>query len=205
MTRLPYRPKRSWPFRSGVDSIESSLWRQPDPAELRASRVQRRLDNPLASDRAFLKLIRRKKAQPSRLNQRLNTEHTRTQLWRAAIVSAFMGLSMAGSVWGALFASEQTTLGGVPYTAVSRFVKDKPARDAYFAGDSQALHDRLVELEVEPLVKEYYRDRFTDGRFADENALELHIHQVMYDRSGYLGEAYQVDNYGTLSPVKKGS
>lgn len=198
MTRLPYRKKHWWSSWLAFDSI--ALWRRPDAAEP-SSRVQNRLKNPPRSDRAFLRLIRRKRAQPSRLNQRLKAEHFHHQVWRSAIISAFFGLSLSGVVWGALFASEQVTLGGVPYRVIHRFWHDQPARSAYFEGDRQALHDRLLELDVEESIKRYYRDRFDDGRFDDENVLDLHIHQIMYNRTGYVGEAYRVDIYGQLSPA----
>ncbi|MEM9088516.1 MAG: hypothetical protein AAGC93_07200 [Cyanobacteria bacterium P01_F01_bin.53] len=201
MTRLPYKKKHWWSPNLDVESL--AFWRQSEPNEQKLSaysRVRRRLEVPHKGDRDFLKLIRRKRAQPSRLNQRLNTEQFRRHVLRGAVLSTFLGLTFGGGLWSALFVKEQVTFGGVPYRVVHKFLEDRPARDAYFGGDRQALHDRLKDLDIEASIKEFYRDDFPD-----ENALDLHIHQIMFDRTGYVGEAYQVNNYGQLSPVKYGA
>lgn len=199
MTRLPYKEKHWWSSLTGADSMVSAWWQRlsaqgEDISGL--SRVQRRLKRPLRRDRAFLKLVRRKRAQSSRLYQRANSERLRIQLLRGAAVSAFLGLSLGANVWGSLFVREKITLGGVPYRVVQQFWNDQQARDAYFGGDRQALHDRLADLEVEESIKSYYSSRFNN-----EDELDLFIHQVMFDRTGYVGEAYQVNNYGELSPI----
>ncbi|MEL6813794.1 MAG: hypothetical protein AAFP03_03150 [Cyanobacteria bacterium J06598_3] len=199
MTRLPYKEKHWWSSLTGADSMVSAWWqhsvaKREDVSGL--SRVQRRLKRPLKSDRAFLKLVRRKRSQSSRLYQRANSERFRIQLLRGAVVSAFLGLSLGGNVLGSLFVNEKITLGGVPYRVVQQFWNDRQARDAYFGGDRQALHDRLADLEIEESIKRYY-----SSRFDSEDELDLYIHQVMFDRTGYVGEAYQVNNYGELSPV----
>ncbi|MEL6940906.1 MAG: hypothetical protein AAFO84_17125, partial [Cyanobacteria bacterium J06598_1] len=95
-----------------------------------------------------------------------------------------------------LFVREQVTFAGVPYRIVDKFWNDKAARDAYFVGDRNALHDRLKTLGVEEDIKDYYRDRF-----ANEYELDQHIHQIMFDRTGYVGEAYNVNNFGQLSSL----
>lgn len=113
--------------------------------------------------------------------------------WQRTI--ALVGsLGVIATGWGGLFVSEQVTLGGVPYRIVRKFWRDKTARDAYFVGDRQALHDQLRALGVEGDIKDYYRDRFDN-----EHELDRHIHQIMFDRTGYVGEAYDVDNYGRLN------
>lgn len=105
-----------------------------------------------------------------------------------------MSLGVGAACWGGLFINEQVTLGGVPYRVVRKFWNSPSARDAYFAGDRQALHDQLSLLGVENDIKNYYRDRFDN-----EYELDRHIHQIMFDRTGYVGEAYDVDNYGRLN------
>lgn len=199
MTRLPYKEKHWWSSLTGADSMVSAWWQRlcSDGEDLSGlSRVQRRLKYPLKSDRTFLKLVRRKRAQSSRLYHRVNSERFRIQLLRGAVVSAFVGLSLGTNVLGSLFVNEKITLGGVPYRVVQQFWNDQQARDAYFGGDRQALHDRLAELEIEESIKRYY-----SSRFDNEDELDLFIHQVMFDRTGYVGEAYQVNDYGQLSPV----
>ncbi|MEO0373046.1 MAG: hypothetical protein AAF329_00180 [Cyanobacteria bacterium P01_A01_bin.17] len=85
------------------------------------------------------------------------------------------------------------TIKGVPLPIVFKFLTDSPAREAYFAKDKPALHDRLQELNVENEIKEYYRPQFQD-----EQELDLHIHQVFYNLSGYIGKSYVVTSQGTL-------
>lgn len=205
MTRLPYTKVHWWPLPSNQDLCEGSecersfllkSWSggRAVPANP-ASRVQRRLWHPIKRDRIFLRLIHRKRHQPSRLNQRLTRDQSRRRLWRQLVVAAALGLSLGGIAWTSLFIEEQVTLGGVPYRIVRKFWQDRPAREAYFSGDRQGLHDRLVALEVEKDIKQYYRERLD---FRDENDLDLYIHQIMYDRTGYVGEAYEIDEYGRL-------
>ncbi|NJN23661.1 MAG: hypothetical protein HC810_03740 [Acaryochloridaceae cyanobacterium RL_2_7] len=79
------------------------------------------------------------------------------------------------------------TIQGVPVSVVLKFVADKPARDAYFSGQSRFLHNRLQELNVEEDVKAFYRPQFDD-----EQELDWYIHQIFYDRTGYIGKAYKV-------------
>ena len=108
-----------------------------------------------------------------------------------------LSVAGGGGIWGNLFVLELVSLGGVPYGIIHKFWNDPAARTAYFVGDSRGLHDRLRSLGVEADIKDYYRDRF-----ATEHELDRHIHQIMYDRTGYVGEAYQVRPSGQLVPIK---
>jgi hypothetical protein len=47
-------------------------------------------------------------------------------------------------------------------------------------------------MGIEEKMKDYYRPQISD-----EGVLDQHIHQILYDRTGYVGEAYQV-NGGVL-------
>ncbi|WP_233501587.1 hypothetical protein [Acaryochloris thomasi] len=85
------------------------------------------------------------------------------------------------------------TLKGVPLPIIFKFLTDGPAREAYFDKDKATLHDRLQELNIENEIKDYYRPQFQD-----EQELDLHIHQVFYDLSGYIGKSYVVTSQGTL-------
>ncbi|MGB7416680.1 MAG: hypothetical protein WA902_20925 [Thermosynechococcaceae cyanobacterium] len=101
------------------------------------------------------------------------------------------GLVVALVALGAMAPS--LTIQGVPLTMVVKFLRDRPARDAYFAKDKPGLHNRLQELGIEDEIKEFYRPQFSD-----EKQLDQHIHQVFYDLSGYVGKAYVLTDDGTL-------
>ncbi|MGB3295548.1 MAG: hypothetical protein WBB01_21400 [Phormidesmis sp.] len=165
----------------------------PDVETSEESRIQLRLNSSSEQDRVFLEVLRRRRSTPSRLRQKLDKKQVYRR-WRYAAAIAFASLSIGASTWVALFMSGRTTLGGVPYSIVNKFWQDEAAKTAYFGGDRQALHDRLSELDVEADIKDYYR-----SRFSDEDELDRYIHQIMFDRTGYVGEAYKVDNYGRLS------
>ncbi len=99
-----------------------------------------------------------------------------------------LGLS---TVW---FFSGGLLIGGVPSSVILTFLQDKPALTAYFQSDNQALHDRLNELGVEEQIKDYYRPQIPD-----EVELDQYIHQVFYNRTGYVGKEYRVNEQGTLT------
>lgn len=92
-----------------------------------------------------------------------------------------------------MFFSGTLVVGGVPSSIILRFLQDDIARSAYLSGDKKRLHDRLNDLGVEEQIKAYYRPSIPD-----EIELDQHIHQVLYDRTGYVGENYQVDAQGKL-------
>ncbi len=178
-------------------ALPSSAPPVPTARRSSKSRLQRRLESSLKRDRTFFNLVRRKRAQrlnrSSWLSQQQSAKHGPPQKWRYGILLALLALGLGGATWTTLFMNEQITLGGVPYRVVHKFWQDKDARDAYLAGDRQALHDELVTLGVENDIKDFYR-----GRFDSEYELDRYIHQLMFNQTGYVGEAYEVDNYGQL-------
>ena len=196
MTRLPYQSrsfiqalgqsaKYLWPYKAFQEAFQGKD----------TSRLKQRLNHPNKRDRAFLRLVRQKRARPSRLNQMLTSQQVR-KLWiQRILVATAIGLGTSGTVWGALFVQEDVTYWGVPYRVVKTFLNDRPARVAYFSGDKELLHDRLVELDVEEAIKEYYRDRYN---IRNEGELDRFIHQIMYNHTRYVGEAYEVDAYNKL-------
>ena len=162
------------------------------------SRVQRRLENPQPQDRNLLDLLRRRRAQPSQLMRRLKAERSK-KLWRrSSLLTGVLGVSLGGAVWMGLFINGQVTYQGVPYSVIRKFLQDEQAKEAYFAGNREALHYRLASLGVERDIKNYYRDRFNN-----EYELDQYIHQIMFDRTGYVGEAYQVSKHGRLEPKQR--
>ncbi len=118
-------------------------------------------------------------------------------LLQRMMAGAAITLTASSLVWTNLFIQERVTFAGVPYRIINKFWRDKPARAAYFAGSREDLHERLKALGVEADIKDYYRDRFTS-----EYELDKYIHQIMFDRTGYVGEAYQVNNFGKLTPIE---
>lgn len=76
---------------------------------------------------------------------------------------------------------------------IREFLADEKARDAYFAGNKKALHDRLEQMGIEEDIKAYYRPQIPD-----EAKLDQHIHQILYERTGYVGRSYKVNSQGVL-------
>jgi hypothetical protein len=204
MTRLPhYRPHRPHWLSVYANSLGTRLLNAltglPGLQDASESRLQRRLQHSLRRDRVFFELIRRKHAQflnqPSWLSEQLSAKQEPRQWWRHGLVALAVGLSVGGATWTTMFVNERVTLVGVPYRVVHKFWQDKTARDAYFGGDSQALHARLQTLGVEEDIKAFYSDRFDS-----EYELDRYIHQLMFNQTGYVGEAYSVTIDGQLKP-----
>ncbi|HEY9846488.1 MAG TPA: hypothetical protein V6D03_09845, partial [Candidatus Caenarcaniphilales bacterium] len=108
------------------------------------------------------------------------------------IYLASLGAVGIGVLW---FNYEQLTLRGVPVPIIISFLNDETARSAYFQGNSKQLHDRLEQMGVEAQVKAFYRPQFSD-----EAKLDQYIHQLLYDQTGYVGDAYRVNSQGILIP-----
>ncbi|HEY9751475.1 MAG TPA: hypothetical protein V6C46_00870, partial [Coleofasciculaceae cyanobacterium] len=92
-----------------------------------------------------------------------------------------------------LFVSGMLIIQGIPSSIIVKFLKDSEARHAYFQGDAAKVHARLSALNVEKDIKDYYR-----SKISDPIELDRYIHQLMYDRTGYVGEDYQVTTRGEL-------
>ena len=200
MARLPhYKKKYAWPLSLIVHWLPKRKPRLGSVSTMlpKGSRLQRRLKRYGSRDRTFFDTLQRRHAVPSRLHQRLNAEHSHEVLLRRSMAGVAIFLVAGGLIWTNLFIKEQVTFAGVPYRIINKFWNDTPARTAYFAGDRQALHDRLQTLGVEEDIKAYYRDRFSS-----EYELDKYIHQIMFDRTGYVGEAYQVNNFGELNAIE---
>ena len=104
-----------------------------------------------------------------------------------ALIAGAVGTVMAVGTVVVLFTSEVITLGGVPYSILVKVWENPAARSALLGGDERKLHDLMGELGIEYDIKEYYR-----SRIQDPVKLDLHIHQILFDRTGYVGEAYTV-------------
>ncbi|MCU0533191.1 MAG: hypothetical protein MUD14_04750 [Hydrococcus sp. Prado102] len=110
-----------------------------------------------------------------------------------------VGVSLAlllGSLalgWGILFLGGVVTLGGVPPSIVGKFLQDPASVVAFFMGDRVKLHQRLQEMGIEEEIKAYYRPQIPD-----EVQLDQYIHQILYDRTGYVGNNYLATPRGNL-------
>jgi hypothetical protein len=111
-----------------------------------------------------------------------------------ALTMVSLPLFLCVWIWFVILTQGQLTIGGVPAPIVVNFVQDETARNAYFDGDKQKLHDRLQEMGVEEQIKAFYRPQFN----GDEVKLDQHIHQLLYNRTGYVGKAYRVNRHGVL-------
>jgi hypothetical protein len=131
-----------------------------------------------------------KKSQPSYYTTPSQQAATRSRQNVTAFVY-LAGVFVVGVVV-ILFLQGRLVIGGVPSNIIVQFLQDGIARSAYFSGNNVALHDRLDEMGIEEAMKTYYRPQISD-----EVVLDQHIHQILYDRTGYVGEAYQV-NGGVL-------
>jgi hypothetical protein len=85
------------------------------------------------------------------------------------------------------------TLGGVPVPIILTFLQDGKALNAYLDGDSKRLHARLGDMGIEEAMKDFYRTQIPN-----EAELDQHIHQLLYERTGYVGTAYRVNAEGVL-------
>jgi hypothetical protein len=109
------------------------------------------------------------------------------------IVAGGTALSLFVVGMGLWIAYPTLTYKGVPVRILVHFMEDSAARRAYFAGNKGGLHNRLKELGVEEQIKDFYRPQFQD-----EQELDRHIHQLLYENTGYVGAAYVVDAQGQL-------
>lgn len=112
------------------------------------------------------------------------------------------GLRVATSLFGALILfvglgtlllTKQLAVGGVPVPIILEFLRDDTARTAYLQKDSRKLHDRLEAMGVEAQIKAFYRPQIHD-----EIKLDQYIHQLLYERTGHVGDAYRVNAQGML-------
>lgn len=104
-----------------------------------------------------------------------------------AIIVGAVGTTMAFATWVVLFTTGVITLGGVPYTVLMKVWQDPSARSALLGGDATELHDVMGNLGIEYDIKVYY-----SKRIKDPVKLDQHIHQILFDRTGYVGENYVV-------------
>jgi hypothetical protein len=113
------------------------------------------------------------------------------RLGMIAVIAVFLGST--------LFSNGIFTIGGIPASAMGTFIQDTPAIKAFLTRDKVGLHNRLHELGVEEIVKNYYRPKISD-----EFQLDQYIHQIFYNWTGYVGNNYRVNPQGKLVLTKLG-
>lgn len=112
-------------------------------------------------------------------------------VWAMLILFTF-GRLLVGGV-NINFISKQLVVGGVPLSIILIFLRDRVARRAYFCKDSKTLHNRLFLIGVEEKIKDFYRPKISD-----EMELDQYIHQLLYERTGYIGEDYWLSEQNIL-------
>jgi hypothetical protein len=105
-----------------------------------------------------------------------------------------IGLLLSGTIgWGILFLAGKVTLGGVPASIIIKFLKDPYSLEQFLLGNKVQLHNRLQSLGIEEEIKDYYRPKISD-----EIVLDRYIHQILFDRTGYIGNDYILGPNGLL-------
>jgi hypothetical protein len=93
-----------------------------------------------------------------------------------------------------MFFSGKVVVLGVPSSVIVKFLDDKQAVDAYWNGRGAKVHERLQAMNIEKDMKDFYRHKIHD-----EIELDRYIHQLLYDRTGYVGVDYQLQPEGRLT------
>ncbi len=109
-----------------------------------------------------------------------------------------IALGGLGWIWTEMLVKGHLAIGGVPSAIIVSFFQNEIARKAYFDGDSEKLHAQVQSMDLADKLKPYYR-----SQFEDEAQLDRYTHQILYDRTGYIGKAYQVNPQGILVAKKQ--
>lgn len=89
---------------------------------------------------------------------------------------------------------ESATIAGVPVPLMIEAFKDETARNYFLIGNKRAFHDRLEQIGIKAEIKAFYRPKIHD-----EVKLDQYIHQIFYNDTGYVGDAYYVNSQGMLT------
>ena len=139
-------------------------------------------------------MIRRVFQSRSRRSKRYRSTYSSSRIASAIVkTTIYLCLLLCVWAWVVLFTQGELTVRGVPTSIIISFLQDETARTAYFEGDSKKLHDRLEAMGMEERIKAFYRPKIRN-----EAKLDQHIHQILYDLTGYVGVAYRVNSQGVL-------
>ncbi len=113
----------------------------------------------------------------------------------SAILTSILVVMLGGLgwIWAEMLAKGYLAIGGVPSPIIVSFLQNETARKAYFDGENEQLHAQMQAMDLAEKLKPYYRPQFED-----EAQLDRYTHQILYDRTGYIGKAYRVNPQGTL-------
>jgi hypothetical protein len=125
-------------------------------------------------------------ARPPKSIRRQRHRYPNTLMWVSSLLLTVVGVG--------LFFQDSIVIRGIPLSLIIKGIADWPALEAYLSGNKQALHARLEKLGFEEEVKAFYRPKIRN-----EIELDRHIHQVLYDNTGYVGKAYYVNSQGNLT------
>jgi hypothetical protein len=113
---------------------------------------------------------------------------------RSRILWGLFGAGLGGIVLLVqMFCAGKVVVLGIPSSVIIKFLDDKQVVDAYWLGRGAKVHERLQLMNIEKDMKDFYRPKIHD-----EIELDRYIHQLLYDRTGYVGIDYQRNSEGRL-------
>lgn len=102
---------------------------------------------------------------------------------------------LGGGTWLTLFLLGVVSLGGVPFSVISKVLSNPSTRSALFTLRATTLHDQMDDMGIEEEIKLYH-----SKHIQDPVELDQHIHQILYNWTRYVGENYVVGARGKLIP-----
>lgn len=154
---------------------------------------------PQFKDRLEANFPKNTMAQPSFSRSRTRNsrfiESDRTSRPASAVLTIILAIALGGLgwIWIEMLDKGYLAIGGVPSPIIVSFFQNEIARKAYFDGDNEKLYAQVQSMGLADKLKSYYR-----SQFEDEAQLDRYTNQILYDRTGYIGKAYQVNPQGTL-------
>jgi len=97
-----------------------------------------------------------------------------------------------GAAW--MLTRESATIANVPVPLFVKAFEDGTARNYFLVGNTRAFHDRLERMGIKDAIKAFYRPKIHD-----EVKLDQYIHQIFYEDTGFVGDAYYVNSQGILT------
>ncbi|MBV9386326.1 MAG: hypothetical protein JOZ78_07855 [Chroococcidiopsidaceae cyanobacterium CP_BM_ER_R8_30] len=120
--------------------------------------------------------------------------YSRWQISQNLVVAICLMLILAttGITW--MLTKKDVTLAGVPIPLIIKAFSDTTAVKYFILGDKRAFHDRLEQMGLKEEIKAFYRPEIHN-----EIKLDQYIHQIFYNDTGYVGDAYYVNSQGILT------
>ena len=121
--------------------------------------------------------------------------HGRRRIPKSWVIAACLVLfstSIGAAAW--LLMRKSATVGGVPVPLIIKAFNDETARNYFLIGNKRAFHDRLERIGIKEEIKAFYRPQIHD-----EIKLDQYIHQIFYNDTGFVGDAYYLNSQGILT------